>query len=329
MPFFLALALTWASMPLVMELAEKMGAVAQPGGRHIHARPIPRLGGLGIALGLFIGWPLAVGLDSRLAGLILSSLWLVLLGIIDDWRGMKAWHKLLGQLAAALILVGYGFYSQWAVNPFGGLFYIDGLGAVFSILWVVGLINTINLTDGLDGLAGGITLFASLFLALLFAGAGEWRAARLALVLAGAVLGFLFYNFHPARIFLGDTGSMLLGFTLAAITLEGMAGALSLVRILVPVLILALPISDVLLAIIRRRANGQGVFVPDRGHLHHRLLDWGLSQRQAVLVLYGGTCSLGLLAIGLSGINLYYSFTALLAGGIILRWLYGQRREVA
>ncbi|HEY3315909.1 MAG TPA: MraY family glycosyltransferase [Bacillota bacterium] len=277
--------------PLVRRLAVRSGAVDRPGIRHargVHKRPLPRLGGLAIFIAFAVAALVAVGLkDSGDRGILLGGLLIIIVGAIDDFRPLSAKVKLVFQIAAALVLVFSGVQIHEFTNPLGGLIFLGVWSIPLTVIWVVGLINVVNFIDGLDGLAAGVCSIASLTLLFVALKQGQVDDVVLAAALAGATLGFLPFNFNPARIIMGDSGSMFLGYALAAISVDGLVKSATTVGLVVPVLAMGLPIFDGFFAIVRRSINHRPVYEADRGHVHHRLLDLGLSQKQAVLVLYG------------------------------------------
>jgi UDP-GlcNAc:undecaprenyl-phosphate GlcNAc-1-phosphate transferase len=309
---FLAAAATAAVLtPLVRTLSIRLGLLDQAlGSRKLHGRPVPRLGGVAIVAAFYA--PLVALLfvdsqvgqrfwaqDERAVGLFLGGLAIAALGVYDDVRGAGARLKFAVQFGVAGVLYAIGFRIDQIANPFGDPIPLGVLGLPFTLLWIAGVVNAMNLIDGLDGLAGGVGLVA---VATTFAVAvlrGEPLMVLFTAALAGAVLGFLFYNFNPASIFMGDSGSMFLGFVLATTAIQTHQKSATAVAILVPFVALGIPIADTLLAIARRAARGAPLFQADRGHIHHRLLATGLTHRQTVLVLYGASIVLGLSALGL------------------------------
>lgn len=303
--FLAAFLIVVIATPVSMKLAAKWGAIAFPGGRHVHTRPIPRLGGLAI-YAAFWGAVLIMGVwDEQVLGLFLGSTLIVLVGVWDDIRGMRPLVKLFWQIVAAVVLLFFDFSIKTLSLPFWeqeinfqglGLGFV---GLILMVFWVVGLINTVNVSDGLDGLAAGICFIAAI---LLFWSANQIEQltvapAHLTIALAGALLGFLFYNFPPARVFMGDSGSMFLGFIIGGVSIMGLLKTATVLGLVFPLLIMGLPVADLTFAIIRRKLSGQPLVMADRGHLHHRLLDVGLSQRAAVLTMYGISVSFGLAAV--------------------------------
>jgi len=341
--FVLALLVAYLATPAVRRLAVGTGALDRPdtgpAGRHIHTKPTPRLGGLAI----FAGFSLAVGLGmawSHLAlwqqflGLWLGAFMVVVVGVIDDYLNLPAKIKLTGQVLAALTFVAFGnsvewLSNPWAAGPFPGMMYIGKWGVPLTIFWVVGVTNTLNLIDGLDGLAAGVATIASVTLLLVALREGQPYVVLVTAALAGAALGFLPHNFNPAKIFMGDTGSMFLGFTLAAIAVQGTLKSATTIALAVPLLALGLPIIDTTLAIVRRFIHGRPIFQADRGHLHHRLLALGLSQRQAVLILYFVSACFGLSAVALADVSSRLVAATLLLVGIGLTLAIGRAGTVA
>jgi len=299
--FALAAALAAAATPLVVRLALALGAVAEPGGRHLHAGRVPRLGGLAVLAGALGGLALlsagGVELGALLAAygwhsgwLLAGALTVAAVGAVDDVVGLGPLAKLGWQvLAGGMALAGgYGFHG--VTNPLtGNALDFGWLGPLVTLVWVVGVTNAFNLIDGLDGLAAGVGLIASLTLVAVSLIEQRPDAALLASALGGALAGFLYFNFSPARVFLGDSGSLLLGYALAVLSIQSLQKGTTTVLITVPLLALGLPLMDTALAMLRRfvAAGAGAVLRADTAHIHHRLLGRGLSQRRAVLVLYG------------------------------------------
>jgi UDP-GlcNAc:undecaprenyl-phosphate GlcNAc-1-phosphate transferase len=244
------------------------------------------------------------------------------LGIADDLKPLPAKLKFLIQIGAAAIAVYLGVRIDFLSNPAGGLILLPAyVGVPLTIFWLVGITNTINLIDGLDGLAGGVSLIAASTTALIAYQTHQPVIALLALALIGSTIGFLRYNWNPAKIFMGDSGSLFLGFTLAAVSVVGVLKLLATAALLVPVLILGVPIFDTTFAIVRRALQRRPIFSPDRGHLHHRLLGMGFSQRRAVLIIYGICLLLGGTALFLTGIREGAVVLATAVG--LLAWGFG------
>lgn len=295
--FIIALVIATAATPVSMFLAKRWKAIDYPGGRRVHKRPIPRLGGLAIYAAFWLAVFLTQRWDQSIWGLFFGSTLILMVGVWDDIRGIRPWTKLLWQIAAASILLFYGYNMNQISLPILGLIPFGAFGLLLTVFWIVGLVNTVNISDGLDGLAAGICFGAALLLFWSANRNGMESAGNLTLALAGATLGFLFYNFHPARVFMGDSGSMFLGYVVGGISIMGLLKTATVLGLVFPLLVLGMPLTDMVFAIIRRKLRGRSIAIADRGHLHHRLLDAGLSQRQAVLLLYAMSASFGLVAV--------------------------------
>ena len=291
--------------PIVRTLAFKVGAVDVPkDARRMHKHPIPRMGGLAIFFGFILSTLVFLPLDEQLRGMLLGSVLIVILGIFDDIYALPAKPKFLVQILAALIAVLAGNRVFFLSNPniFSSEPYweLGWLSIPFSVLWIVGITNSVNLIDGLDGLACGVSTISSTTLLVIALTVAEPEVAILMAALSGACAGFLPYNLNPAKIFMGDTGSTFLGFILATVSIQGLFKFYAIISFAVPFLILGLPIFDTCFAILRRVSKGQSPMAPDRGHIHHRLIDMGLTQKQAVAVLYVISAILGLSAVVLT-----------------------------
>ena len=323
--------------PLVRELARRFGILDHAlTSRKVHGRPVPRLGGVAIVTAFFV--PIlglfftdsAVGelfyRDGRRAfGLIAGGSAIALLGVYDDLRGSGARTKFAVQFAVALAMYGLGFRVEQIANPFGPHVALGWLSLPFTLLWIVGVVNAMNLIDGLDGLAGGVALIAVASTFLVAFDRGQPLMILFTAALGGSVLGFLFYNFNPASIFMGDTGSMFLGFVLAVSAIQANQKGSTAVAMLVPIVALGLPIGDTLLSITRRAVRGQPIFHSDRGHFHHRLMALGFTHRQTVLVLYGLCTVLGATAVLLTRASAGQTLLVLLGVGllalVLLAWV--------
>jgi len=297
----LACAIAYGATPLVRRLALRVGALDRPVARSVHSKPTPRLGGLAICLAAVVSLLAFLRGGGHDAYAILGGAAVILaVGVIDDVKGLPAWAKLLGQIAAAAALVAAGVRVEWLTNPSGGMWHLPVLGIPITLFWVVAVINVVNLVDGLDGLAAGISTIAALTLMIVTAGQGQVVAMVVMGAVAGAALGFLPYNFNPAKIFMGDTGSMFLGYMIAAVSVQWTLKCTTVVALAVPVLALGLPIFDTSFAILRRLAARRPVHEADQEHLHHRLLRLGFTQRQVVVLMYVLSAGLGLCAVLLS-----------------------------
>ena len=277
--------------PVVRTLAIRIGAVDVPkDGRRMHNHPIPRMGGLAIFFGFLLSTLVFLPLTRPLRGMLMGAVIIVILGIFDDIYALGAKLKLVVQICAALIAVLMGNEitllsnpNIFSSNPFWEL---GWLAIPVSVVWIVGITNAVNLIDGLDGLACGVSTISSMTLLVIALTVAEPSIAILTAALAGGCLGFLPYNLNPAKIFMGDTGSTFLGFMLSVICIQGLFKGYVIISFIVPFLILGLPIFDTGFAIVRRIWNKKPIMAPDRGHLHHRLMDMGFSQKQTVAILY-------------------------------------------
>lgn len=300
--FSVAFGVSLASTPLVKMLAYKIGAIDVPkDARRVHDHPIPRLGGLAIFYGFLISILCFGTVEGQLRGILLGALVLVALGIVDDVKQLGAKIKLLVQILAAVLVVMHKVTINYISVPTfiidGGILNLGWLSIPVTILWIVGVTNAVNLIDGLDGLAVGVSSIATFSLFFIAILASEMNVAILTAALAGSCLGFLPYNFNPAKIFMGDTGSTFLGFMLSVICIQGLFKGYVIISFIVPFLILGLPLFDTTFAILRRIWNKKPIMAPDRGHLHHRLMDMGFSQKQTVAILYVITSILALSAV--------------------------------
>jgi UDP-N-acetylglucosamine 2-epimerase len=313
--FTLAFIVAFSATPAVKKLAFKVGAVDIPkDDRRMHKKPIARLGGFAIIAGFFVSilysivssklLHVSTGIvfDTKFFGLIAGSGIIAVLGVIDDIKALSAKLKFPIQIAAALIVAFTGTRIEFVTNPFsviGMSFVGPWISYPLTVIWIVGITNAINFIDGLDGLAAGVSSIASmsLFFVSVIRTDLNIHTAILAAILAGSALGFLPYNFNPAKIFMGDTGATFLGFILGTISIQGTYKSYTAIAIAVPLLVLALPLFDTLFAILRRVASGKSPMAADRGHLHHRLVDMGLTQKQSVAVIYVASAALGLCAV--------------------------------
>lgn len=290
--------------PLVKIFAIKIGATDKPNSRKVHQKVMPRLGGLAIYLSFLVGFIFLQPESPYLIPILLGSFVIIVTGIVDDIIELSAKWKLAGQILAAGIVVAGGVQVEFINLPFDG--HLDlGLFAVpITLLWIIGITNAINLIDGLDGLAAGVSSIVLMTLVGIAFTMGNLFVVALGLILLGSTLGFLVYNFHPAKIFMGDTGALFLGFMIAVISLLGFKNV-TLFSLLIPVIILGVPISDTIFAIIRRMVNKTPLLAPDKSHLHHCLLRLGFSHRKTVLIIYAMSSMFGLAAILLTQSTLW------------------------
>jgi UDP-GlcNAc:undecaprenyl-phosphate GlcNAc-1-phosphate transferase len=311
--FVLALVASLFLTPLVRTLAFARGFVARNGGRHIHAGRIPRLGGVALALGWCIALlaflPLhGLGTETlerstaQFVGILSGALLLCAVGAVDDIRGLRAQHKLAAQIIVAVLAFWCGVRIDAVVLPFVGTLPMGAFALPVTVLWIVGITNAVNLIDGLDGLAAGVCLFAAVTGFVIAVNINSLLIALSLSALIGVLVGFLFYNSNPARVFMGDSGSYFLGYVLATTSLAGSVQqkTSTAVSLLVPMVALGLPIFDTLFSMLRRFLEKRPLLSPDRGHIHHRLLELGLTQRRAVMVLYAASVALASCALLMS-----------------------------
>ena len=293
------------STPVVKSLAFRVGAVDIPkDNRRMHDHPIPRMGGLAIFFGFILSVLIYLPLTSELRGMLLGGVIIVILGILDDIFALPAMPKFIVQIIAALIAVLHGNHIDFLSNPniFSSepVWELGWLSFPITVLWIVGITNAVNLIDGLDGLACGVSTISSMTLLVISLVVSDGPAAVLMAALAGSCIGFLPYNLNPAKIFMGDTGATFLGYVLAVVSIQGLFKFYTIISFAVPFLMLGLPIFDTCFAFVRRIAHGQSPMHADRSHVHHRLIDMGFSQKQAVAVLYIISAILGLSAVVLT-----------------------------
>lgn len=283
--------------PLVKNLAFKIGATDKPNQRKVHEKIMPRLGGLAIYISFIIGF-LILGPDKPYAiPILIGGTVIIITGILDDMMELSAKIKFGGQLIAALIVVFFGgIQLEFIKLPFGGELNFGFLDIPITILWIVGITNAINLIDGLDGLAAGVSSIALLTISGMAVSMGDGFVSVLGGILLASTLGFLVYNFHPAKIFMGDTGALFLGFMISVLSLLGFKGV-TVVSLIIPIIILGVPISDTFFAIIRRIVHKQPISAPDKSHLHHCLLRLGFTHKQTVLIIYAIAAFFALAAV--------------------------------
>lgn len=292
-----AMLVAYTMTPPVRLLAFRIGAIDIPlDERRMHKKPTPRIGGLAVFAGFVIATFVFCETSAELYAIWIGGAILVVLGIIDDIFRLSAWIKLLVQLCVAGIAVCFGMLIDH-ITLFGLVINFGYFSIPITILWITGLSNAINLIDGLDGLACGVSVITALSVFTVVLITGDTTSAFLTAILIGACVGFLPYNKNPAKIFMGDTGALFLGYTLAIISVQGLFKLHTVLSFLVPFSIFALPIFDTLVAICRRLIHGQSPFHPDRGHFHHKLVDMGFSHKEAVRILYAISALMGLVAV--------------------------------
>ena len=300
-----ALAVSFLATPVVKTFAYKVGAIDVPkDNRRMHKVPIPRLGGLAIFSGFMVSVLLFVPITPEMRSILLGAVIIVVLGVVDDIMALPAMLKFVVQIIAALIpaLGGVRILAFSNPNIFSDNLYwvLDGFSIPITVLWIVGITNSVNLIDGLDGLANGVSAISATTMLMIALLISEAQVALVMAALVGACVGFMPYNLNPAKMFMGDTGATFLGYILATMSIQGLFKYYALISFVVPFLILGLPIFDTAFAFIRRIAHGQSPMHADRSHIHHRLIDMGLNQKQAVATLYVISAILGLSAVVLT-----------------------------
>ncbi len=298
--FAVAITVTYLVTPLVERVASRLGAVDRPDQRKVHEQPVPSLGGVA----MFAGFAAALAFqcaaerwlhvqsgiltrDTELLGIIGGATIIFIVGVLDDLWNLAPIVKAAGQLAAGAVLIASGVSVEFAGNPFGGGLLYLGIWAIpVTLFWVLGFTNTVNFIDGLDGLAAGVCAISGITFFIFALQTGQTTAATLCAIFVAVCIGFLKHNFHPAKIFMGDSGSMFLGFMLGAIAIQGVMKSIAAIALLVPILIMGVPIFDAAFAIVRRAKNRKPITHADQGHIHHRLLHKGFSHTQTVIVIY-------------------------------------------
>jgi UDP-GlcNAc:undecaprenyl-phosphate GlcNAc-1-phosphate transferase len=327
----IAMAISAVFTPIVKKIAFKYNILDIPKGfRKVHKKPIPLLGGLAIYVSFVSTLIFKSGeLSSSETGIIIGATIIVIGGMLDDKYDIRPRYKLVFQILAALVLIKFGVQINLITNPVSNANQFINLGWLsipITILWVTGITNALNLIDGLDGLAAGVALISSTTIFIIAILNHRMDAAILTAILSGAIFGFLPYNFNPATIFMGDTGAQLLGFLLAAISIEGTIKSAAAFAIAVPILALGIPIYDTIFAMIRRKVNGKPIMQADRGHLHHRLLDKGLTQKETVMIMYLISIVLGgfaIIATQISNQRAYFLLASVMVFLVIIAYKLG------
>ena len=317
-----AFAISYLMTPPVKRFAEAVGAMDVPKDeRRVHNHPIPRMGGLAIFLGFVLSLLLFVDMSTQVMGLLLGTVIIAVMGALDDIMNLNAWIKLAGQVLAAGVAIRCGIVVDAISNftPTGGTTFLNTywLAIPVTVIWIVACTNAVNLIDGLDGLAVGVSTISSLTMLVVSLFVAEPAVSLILAALTGACVGFMPYNLNPAKIFMGDVGSQMLGFVLATVSIMGMFKFHAIISFLVPLLSLAVPLADTVFAFFRRILHGQSPFHADKGHFHHRLLALGMSQKQAVAVLYGISAVLGLIAVLMAGQSVAVRIVCIIAAFLI------------
>jgi UDP-GlcNAc:undecaprenyl-phosphate GlcNAc-1-phosphate transferase len=300
--------------PAVGGMARLLGVVDRPGGRRLNRRAVPRLGGLALFFGIFVPALAFLPLGRETKGLLLGAAVATTVGAIDDFRGLVWWEKLGGQIAAAAIPTGFGIWMHRFTFPVLGVHAFPGwVGVPLTVFWIVAIMNMVNFLDGLDGLAAGVCAISGVTFCLIALSLTRPEPAVLGAIVFGGCVGFLRHNFYPARIFMGDSGALLLGFTLGALSVQGLLKTAAVATLLFPLLVLAVPIIDTSFVVAKRLKYGRPVFAADRSHLHHRFMNMGFSQPRAALTMWAW-CAV------LAGAALATSFLSPHAHGVWHLW---------
>ena len=317
-----AFAISYVMTPPVKRFAEAVGAIDVPrDDRRMHSKPVPRMGGLAIFLGFVLSLLLFVDMSTQVMGLLLGTIVIAVMGALDDIVTLNAWIKLAGQMLAAGIAIRFGIVVDAISNftPTGGTTFLNTtwLSIPVTMLWIVACTNAVNLIDGLDGLAVGVSTISSLTMLVVSLYVADPTVSLILAAVIGACVGFMPYNLNPAKIFMGDVGSQMLGFVLSTASIIGLFKFHAIITFLVPLLALALPLADTVFAFFRRIFKGQSPFRADKEHFHHRLMALGMSQKQAVAVLYGVSAVLGLIAVPMTGRSVVLRIVCIAAAFLI------------
>lgn len=319
-PFLAAFILTFIQMPFTIKLAKKKGFLDVPKDeRRVHKKPIPVGGGIAMVITVTLLMLYYLPINKGLIMTLIASLVIALSGLYDDKKDLSPKLKFLFQILAGVLLILGGMKIEFVTNPFDShdaLFILNMLSIPVTIFWVCGITNTINLIDGLDGLASGVSMICAISMFFITYKMGRYDVSMVCALVAGACLGFLPFNFNPAKIFMGDTGALYLGFMLSYISISGFLKQAAILMIFVPVLILGVPVFDTAFAMVRRKLSGKSMVEADKGHLHHRLLKMGLNQRQTVVILYSISAIFGVLANLIS--RFHSSIALVISLGVLL-----------
>jgi UDP-GlcNAc:undecaprenyl-phosphate/decaprenyl-phosphate GlcNAc-1-phosphate transferase len=293
--------------PFIKKFAIKIGAVDHPNARKVHVGVMPRLGGLAIFIGFLAGFLFLMPSSIYMNEIVLGALIILTVGILDDLYTLSPKFKLIGQVIAAILVISSGLLIDKLTLPFLGVVYLEWLSIPVTLLWIVGVTNAINLIDGLDGLAAGVSSIALSSILVMAVADNQLIVIALCVILIGSSIGFLFHNFYPAKIFMGDTGALFLGYSIAIISMLGLFKNVTLFSFIIPIIVLAIPIFDTLFAIIRRALNKKNFAQPDKQHLHYCIVSLGFSHRTSVLIIYFVSACFGGAAILFSNATLWVS----------------------
>ncbi len=271
--------------PIVIAISKRLNLVDKPNFRKVHTKPISVMGGTVILFSFLIGIWIGHPIETEIKPLIIGAIIMYVLGLVDDIYDLKPYIKLAGQIAAALVVAFYGVTIDFISLPMGTTIHFGFLSIPITVIWIVAITNAINLIDGLDGLASGVSAIGLITIGFIAILQANIFITMICCVLLGSLIGFLFYNFHPAKIFLGDSGALMIGFIIGFLSLLGFKN-ITIIALFFPIVILAVPFIDTLFAMIRRVKKGQHIMQADKSHLHHKLLALGYTHRQTVLLIY-------------------------------------------
>ncbi|WP_249869253.1 MraY family glycosyltransferase [Oceanobacillus saliphilus] len=316
--FLISCATALLVTPLIIRVAKKIGVIDKPdNNRKMHKEAKPSMGGLAIFIGTAAGFLYLQPATPEMNAIILGALIILITGVIDDMFQIRALYKLIGQISAAAVVVSSGLVIEKLTIPFMGTVFLDSFtGIMLTVFWILAATNAINLIDGLDGLAAGVSAIA--LTSILVMAVMDYRVVVVALcvILIGSCIGFLFHNFHPSKIFMGDTGALFLGYSIAVVSMLGLFKNVAFFSFIIPVIVIAIPVFDTILAIFRRAMNRQGIATADKKHIHYRLIDMGYSHKASVLIIYAFSMFFGFMAILFNSTRLLTSLAIL--GFIIL-----------
>lgn len=312
--FLIASVTTVLVTPVVIKLSKKLNAVDRPdSNRKIHNGIKPSMGGIAIFIGVAAGFLYLQPVHEHMHAIIIGAVIMLLTGVLDDIFEFKALYKLIGQISAALVVVSSGLLIEKLTIPFMGTVYLGSFSIFITIFWILAASNAINLIDGLDGLAAGVSAIA--FSSILVMALVDYRiiVVYLSVILIGSCIGFLFHNFHPSKIFMGDTGALFLGYAIAIVSMLGLFKNVALFSFIIPIIVIAIPVFDTIYAIIRRAVNNQGIATGDKYHIHYLLLEMGYTHRQSVLIIYAFSIFFGCMAVIFNSATLLTSLFILIA----------------
>lgn len=296
--FFISAITTLLVTPLIIRFAKKVNAMDRPDGkRKIHNGIKPSMGGLAIFIGVIVGFLYVQPMHPQMNAIIIGACIMIITGMLDDIFEIRPIYKFAGQLTAAIVVVSSGLVIEKLTLPFVGTVYLEGFGILMTLLWIVAASNVINFIDGLDGLAAGVSAIALTSILVMAFMDARMLVVSLVVILIGSSLGFLFHNFHPSKIFMGDTGALFLGYSIAIVSMLGLFKNVAFFSFVIPIIVIAVPVVDTIHAIIRRRLNKESIATADRKHIHYELMNMGYSHRASVLIIYGFSIYFGCLAV--------------------------------